>query len=83
MNDHARRYASASENVRKAFLTPVIELLQATTSFCDDANQRAFKAETTLDVLQTAAKKSLGEIYEILNVDNHADAVRKLREIVQ
>lgn len=96
MNDHTRRYADASENVRNKFLDPITGLLKATAAFCEDANQRASRAETTLEVLRPvwaqgytsdsqaaqATANALAEIWQILGVDNQTAAMQRLRDIL-
>lgn len=97
MTDAQRRFTQARDTVRARMADPMVELLDAAQAAVVEANQRADRAETALEVLRPhwaqdltsdsmaaqAFASALSTLWGLLKVDNQTEAVARLKALLE
>lgn len=96
MSEAQRRYMHARQRVEAELVTPVTELLNATTALVNDESKRAETAERALQELRPvwaqgwsddsmaaqASANALAEIWQLLGVTDQTEAMQRLRDLI-
>ena len=96
LNLEMRRLSKAQQALDESFIRPIQELIEASAEVARTAEQRAFRAETLLEVLRPvwaqghstdseaaqAHGNALSEIWQKLGVTDQTAAMARLRELL-